>query len=152
MFFVLYAAPDELGDSVSVNRTHDSLQDTFVTLYETFLLSYIGQSPADIYYTGSLVPSVSIICHIICLLQFPILMMNLLIAIFSHEVEDVYKFKHEIQCIIKLQLLMALRGMTVSWNFMRGKLRSKILPEINIQMLIFETTEKISYHGDEVDD
>ena len=127
------------------------MQDKFFrTLYETFLIGFAGRSPDDIYFIDAAIPTFSIVFYILSVLYNAVVFLNLLIAIFSHKVEDVYRLKHEIRIIIRLSMLLHLRNVTTVWQTIFGKRRRIHALNSRAEMFIIETIEKTPLHVDEI--
>ena len=128
-FYVLHAAPRDTSDNNASHNATDnaSLQEQFfTTFYDTFLMAFIGKMPDDLFFSDAIVPQLAIVCFPIVVLECPILLLNLLIAIFSHQVEDVYKYQIEIQNLIKINTVFDMRefDMFVTKVLMRKNLQT----------------------------
>ena len=144
-FYVLYVTPSEAKSALSSNTTHEYLTEKFVsTVYETFLIVFAGRSPDDIFFAESSYPALSIFVYIVCVLECAVLLFNLLIAIFSHQVEDVYRFKHEIRVIFQLATLLFLRNTTIFWKKVMIVITRNTVKADDTEMLVFTTIEKRS--------
>ena len=144
-FYVLYVTPSDAKSALPSNITHEYLTVKFVsTVYETFLMVFAGRSPDDIFFAESSYPALSIFVYIVCVLECAVLLLNLLIAIFSHQVEDVYRFKHEIRVIFQLGSLLFLRNTAIFWKKVMMKITRSSVKTDTTEMLVFTTIEKRS--------
>ena len=99
--------------NLSLTHANESEQelteDILTTFYHVFLWTYAGKTPDDIYFTNSAIPALSLFGYIIIVLECSLLFLNLLIAIFSHQVEDVYNYQIEIQTLLRLLVILEIR-------------------------------------------
>ena len=139
-FYVLSVAPKVQSNGMLQNETVN-LQDKFSTImYDTFLLSFAGRLPDD--FADSPIPNLSLVFYILCFVSNAVVLLNLLIAVFSYQIEDVYRFKHAIRFIIKVGMALYLRNVAMIWQSIFAKVRRKNAPTSLKDLFIFETIEK----------
>jgi len=150
-FFVLNVAPvkesvKEIA-STSVtpgNRTHVLLLERFaITAYETFLIIFAARPPNDVFFTQSSFPPAAIFAYVACVVECAVLLLNLLIAVFSHQIGDVYRYEYESKTMIRLGMLLYLRNLDNSWRHVLQNLRRGVkIHENPVEMMVFTTVEK----------
>ena len=120
--FVLSVAPKEESDfHLFSNQTENTLLFEFMrTSYDTFITAIAGKTPDDVYFSDSAVPALSMVYYLCLILQCPILLLNLLIAIFNHRVDDIYKYKEEVTAIMKIYHLLYIRNNSLCFSIMKG--------------------------------
>ena len=96
-FYGLYAAPSSISVaqafvannySIATNETNLLVTDT-TSVYETFLLSFAGKSPDDVFFTRSSVPSSHVFLNCVRIFECAIVSLNLLVAVYRYQVKDV---------------------------------------------------------------
>ena len=96
-FYALYAAPSSIvslqasvANNYSIATNETNLLETYITsVYETFLLSFAGKSPDDVFFTRSSVPSLHVFLYCVSIFECAIVSLNLLVAVSRYQVEDV---------------------------------------------------------------
>ena len=150
LFYVMFVSSNAKNELGVGNGTVNEQFGFSRTLYEMFLVSFAGKLPDDIYFVDTAVPAFCIVFYILGLLYNAIVFLNLLIAIFSHQVEDVYRLKHDIRIIIRLSMLLHLRNVTIVWQNILAKRRRIHTFNRGADMFIIETVEKSPLHVDEI--
>ena len=92
----------------------------------------------------------AIVLYVWSVLECALMLVNLLIAIFSHQVEDVYRYKHEIQSIIKITMLMNLRALLLTWLYLVAKITRKPAIANKHETIVIRIAEKKATHRDEI--
>jgi hypothetical protein len=142
-FYVLAVTPNETNGRTAANMTGEYLQKQFsLTLYETLLLTFAGRAPDDIFFTESSVPIISILVYIISILDGAVLLLNLLIAIFSHQVDDVYRYQREIQIIANLSFVLQRRQIQLTRRNIMARLKKNSASDIGMEEVIFTILQK----------
>jgi hypothetical protein len=133
--YVLNAA-SHASDSVSFLEIFTNI------IYETNLMAVNWISPADIYFSELAVPTLARIFYMLCLVECTLLFLNLLIAVFTHQIEDVYKYKLEIQHIMNINMLLNLRHLAINWGRLVAKLTCKPTLPNKYETLVLRVVER----------
>ena len=141
--YVLAVTPSETNGRTPANITQDYLQSKFsLTFYETFLSTFAGRSPDDIFFTESSVPVISILVYIISILDGAVLLLNLLIAIFSHQVDDVYRYQYEIQAITQLSGILMVRQRKHTHRNILNRMKRNRVQDCEPEVVVFTILQK----------
>jgi len=95
--------------------------------------------------TQSNFPPAVILAYVACVVECAVLLLNLLIAIFSHQVGDVYRYELESRTVIRLSTLLYLRNVHITWKHILKKLTRNVEIDMNpVELMVFTTVEKIN--------